>query len=323
MLTALGDQAGFSLRRGAAGRGSQPPPPDTGRRVTLEVEDQPFFETLDRLCREEDLVFSRDYRSGDLLLSESLARIPKPPVTYAGPLRLALVSYSINRQSRFTGETTISSHMQLSVDVEPRAPVIGVLSPVQPTILEDDRKKSLLQEQPRTSNRYLLRAGPRRQFHVSFALLPPSRDATAIARVEIPLEVLIASEIAEAVLEQPPVEPADGAGKPVAKTTALGLSLDSVQHAGEAFVLGISFDAPAVEGEAPPGVQAAWEEIQVVDGQGRTVPTQAMQTRQSGAGRQSRTIRATTDQVGAIRVRCLTRFVSRKISVTFKDVPIP
>ncbi len=320
VLRALGATAGSHIRRAVPTSGDQ-------ELVSFRVEDLPFLQALDQLCRQENLLRYRDYASGDILVNPSPTRVPEPPVAYAGPLRVALVNYSINRQLRFDGTRQTSSHIQIQVEIEDRAPFIGLLGPILATRAEDDRGGNLLPDAA-TPNPHVLRAGSNRQFNTSLALQPPSEGASRLVAVEVPLRILVPSEVAEASLLHPPMEttsnavptPSPGSGE---SAPGIDLRLEAVNEIGENRAITISFVAPPLETPPPAGSQMAWEEILVYDGQGERMRPTGIQSRRDPDGRQRRTLTLPAVPIAEIQVRCLTDFRTETVTALFTDVEVP
>lgn len=294
------------------------------RTTTFTVEGRPFFEALDLLGAAESITVRRDFRSGRFQVG---AETPIPlPCRYVGPLKVALTTFSISRVSRFLGDPTTSAQLQLLVDLEEDAPVVGVLGPVRTTRVVDDRGADLSLPDV-GSTRFLIAAGPRRQIHLAAMIAPPDRDAKMLRVLELELAVVKQSELAVTSIRDPDLRvraPTNGAPPPEETHGSLSLALDGVQVIGEQLHVTVSFTPPRPEGDAPPNVVVSSEEIRVFDQAGHLLEPIAIHAGAVASGRQRRTILlGPGERPAEIEVRALARYEITPLTVCFEGVPIP
>jgi WD40 repeat protein len=191
-VKALAEQSGVRLEYLPQATSSGTP-----KNLTLELNGVPFWEALDRLCREARLVYTqRDGQSlrltaGVLPRSELLA--------YAGPFRIQADRWSYQRVLPLPEKDPTSNeflHLQLLLLGEPHAPVVGV---GWPRILEardadgQSRVPTVLPAGPNAFEPYSPSLWLRGKF-LHFRPTPKPKGTLKLARGTLPVEVMVARQ---------------------------------------------------------------------------------------------------------------------------------
>jgi len=319
VLEALGASGGLQLRaapQGAVPRTRQPPEPvNDAQIVSLEVENVPFFKALDRLCQDSGLVFRRDARTRIINLTPGPPSIG--PIIYPGPFRAEIRSFSVTRQRLSSGDVNVRSYMQIQIDVEREAQILGILSPLTAEVIEDDKGRSLLPDVV-TNRAYLMPAANNLQFNLSIMLQPPERDAERIRRLLCPLRIVVKTEVANARLMAPFAK-----GQVPSRESALKLRLDQLEVTGELTKLTISFARIEPEGEAPAGARIASVPTMTFSlASGEEVkPTQLR--RYNKQDRSSLQVTLPTKELAELRVQAVLGYATQSIALEFQDLKIP
>ena len=197
--------------------------------ISFEVADLPFYEALDRLCRDHGFVFSRDGRTGVIQIMEGTP--PVGSLAYSGPIRAEIRSFNITRQLRSTGELFVNAYLQIQVDVEDTAPVLGILSPLVASKVEDDTGKSLLPTVVPT-HFYMVQNSLRHQFNLSMTIVPPGRDARLLKHLVCPLKIVVPTSTLRARLIAPFT-----VGQRSDVKNSLELTLDDLKTSGDTMTI--------------------------------------------------------------------------------------
>jgi hypothetical protein len=309
-LERLGRAGGTTLRlRAADGR---EPTGQRGeeRRIDLHVTGIPWLEALDRLCEQASLFAARDYQTGEILLHPGVVQPGR--CAYSGPFRLALTHFSITRATQFQGPPTSMAHLQVSLDVESRAPVLGILVPLAIPVVRDDLGNSVAFV---TGGRP---AGMQpidrpRQLHFGVALEVPDPRARALLDLRIPVDAVVPEEslVAEA--------PILGAPAPGAR-----LRVDHVLESEAETQIILSFRPEPVSGEPPLPAPPAAEEFVVLAADGTALPLLQVRPGQPHEGREVRTLALPPGVAPAlVRGTWLLRYRVERVEFAFAEIPIP
>jgi len=313
----LGEAAGIAIAFGRSGPGV-PPPPGHDVPVSFSVKGISFFEALDRFCAITGCLFNTDYSTGGFVLTPGYGG-KTGPVRYDGPMRVLATSLSISRQTRFTDPPTINANLQLRINIEPRATILGIIGPVRKASAKDDLGNALT-FRTYSGPRNLQAMGRQRQTFQSLAFDAPKPTAKKLVEVRVPLELIVpssmlASEIQDLAASEPD---APGVG-------ALRLKIDTLAttQPGQHTVT-ISFHKPIAEGKVELRVTPDLEEIHVFDTKGQKIPIapNTIVRRRVGT-REVRTLRLPDTPVGRIQVRALRSFTVMKRVVTFAELALP
>ncbi|MAG56708.1 MAG: hypothetical protein CMJ83_10495 [Planctomycetes bacterium] len=322
----IGATVGAKIRYGNQPRvvkpgGQQPaqkpqPPPGGAVPISFKVQRVPFFEALDRFCKLANCTYHTDYASGDIILNPS-GQKGAGPVVYAGPLRIAATSLSVTRQTRFVGASTSNANLQVRIDIEPGAPIIGFLSPISGAQAKDD-KGNVISFRAWQGQRYLQNVSRNRQLYQSLAMDPPAVDAKKLVEISIPIEMVTPAEMigAELTSLQPAAPDAPG-------ESPLHLRVDSLTTQNDHQILTLSFEAPPAQGPGDLRAVPQHEEIEIWDVKGQRVEVLPNPSQRVINGRCIRTLRLPDVPLGRVRVRSMVRFRILRQIVRFKDLPLP
>ncbi len=311
----LGEAAGIPVRYGqATSRGTTP---GKGVPVTFSVKRVPFFRALDQFCDLTGCSYNGDYASGGFVLNP-ISGGPSGPVRYVGPLRASATSLSINRTTRFTGPPTTHANLQLRISVEPHAGVIGLLSPIVGASAEDDRGQAITFIE-RGGQRHLQSLAQSNQAYQALSLEPPSTEARELRQVKVPLDLVVPAAMINSAVTYTGTATGEGQG-----AGPLDLKIDSLQEQGETQTLTISFNAPVPEGDTPLQTVPSHEELSLYDVRGQIIRV-ARNTisRRSVGGRSVRSLRFSSEKLGRVRVKVLSRYRVMRASVTFPNLDLP
>jgi hypothetical protein len=180
--------AGTEVRTAGSARGAL-------ARVTWE--GTPFFRALDELCREHGQRWYRDARDGSIQVVPLRGTEPQdPPVLYAGALRLLLHQISTTRRLDFRGPPQAHLRASVQIDVEDRCDLAGIYQPVNGARAVTDGGAELVQEPAPQRTPWVQPCDKRRQFQVNLSLPPAPREASRLARLELPLRLVVADRVA-------------------------------------------------------------------------------------------------------------------------------
>jgi hypothetical protein len=313
----LGEQVGVVTRFGYA----RPDPADptavpAGGKfpITFEVRERPFFEAVDLLCAETSLGYYTDHMTGELVFTPT--QQPVGPVCYVGPLRVMPTSLSVTHQTRFVDPPTTQAYLQLRCDIEPSAPVIGLVTPVRGARARDDRGRLIAFVEP-VGQRRLQLLGAQRQVFQSLHLEPPDREARKIVGLEFPIEVAVPEQTLTATLVAVVVVPLDSPGEGPLELKVEG---DVLQNGRRQITL--SYRAPTPTGPSDLQGTVFWERIEVEDPRGQPI-VMGPPPRRQRQGLELRTLDLPEGPVGRIRVQCLVRFAVERVKVVFPELDLP
>ncbi len=170
-------------------RFQRPLPRSTRARLRVDIDKRPAFEALDIIAHEAGLRWMIDGGSGLIRLIKGVAG--KPLVLYEGPFRMALTSVSRNASLMFGNTPQDNCYIQMQIDIEPGAPILGLWIPPTLSQAKDSTGRQLVPETD-TYRSYFSPTAGRRSFTTSLRLEPPARDATSIPRIEGSLRVAVA-----------------------------------------------------------------------------------------------------------------------------------
>jgi len=311
----LGDAAGIPIRYGQAN--SRGTTPGQGVPVTFAVKRIPFFRALDQFCELTGCTYNGDYASGGFTLNPITAG-PLGPVRYVGPLRVAATSLNINRTTRFTGPPTTHANLQIRISVEPHAGVIGLLSPVIGATAEDDRGGAIKFIE-RGGQRHLQSLAQSNQAYQALSLEPPATEARELRQVKIPLDLVLPAAMVSSEVTYTGSTDGDEQGN-----GPLALKVDSLQEQGGAQTVTISFNTPIPEGDTPLQTVPSHEELSLYDVKGQLIPV-ARNTisRRNVGSRTVRSLRFSSEKLGRVRVKVLSRYRVKRASVTFPSLDLP
>lgn len=313
----LGLAAGVPIRYGQVQRGGVGAPPGQRVPISFSASGLPFFEALDRFCVLTGCTFNSDYATGGLVLNPTTGG-KVGPVRYDGPMRIAAMSMSVNRTTRFVDPPTTYATLQVRINVEPQARLLGLLSPVRGVTAKDGKGNTV---------RFTNRDGPRHmqslttnfQVFQAISMEPPATNAKKLVEVRIPLELVVPTRMVSADIAS--LDPSDaehaGAG-------SLRLKVDSHHRSGEKQTVTISFVAPIAEGKEPLRTLPQYEEIELYDlkGQRVEIPRRSIARRRIGE-RETRTLQLPNIPIGRLRVRTLSHYEILRKTVVFAELELP
>jgi hypothetical protein len=168
------------------------------KKISLSLDDVPFWEALERLCKATGLTYaSQGPRT--LLLQQGEGAPPRVPTAASGPFRLRVTALNYYRNLNLAGPPTgvpgrtEQLTMQMDVLAEPHITVLGIGSP-QLTEARDDNGESLLSDVgPRSDfrNQYV-GPGMLQALPIQATLRPPSRPNAALQVLKgtLPIEAV-------------------------------------------------------------------------------------------------------------------------------------
>ncbi len=312
-LERLGSLGGCTLRLAMASPGATAANDPAVRRITMDLPEAPFFSVLDQVCRELGYTMSRDYQSGDFLLSPG--QVPSDFVAYPGPLRAELTGLSLTRHVQFTGSSTSSASLQVRIDLESDTPVLGLLQPLEVSPTEDNLGNQVTFPRPPPQGRHVINFEHQRQSWLGVTMEMPDPRATKIPKLTLPLLVLVATEMGEAFDQVTD----SAASAPQAKP----FSLDHVFPSESELQLIVSYVADAPIGDGTVKQPPRGEKFTVLDASGQ--PIAVLQVR-PGASNQGREVRTLVLPPGShpsrVEARWVRRFEVRELPATFENVPL-
>ena len=310
-LTTVG---GTEVAFRAQGSGIEP-----HRTASITLEKATFFEALDKLCAQEELVYYRDYRSGGFLLSSGTP--PKQPVRYAGGLRIALTSVSVTRSTQFRTNPSTTAHLGVRIDLPDRLLIPGMVGPIAPKAIVDEKDRSLLSQAP-APNHYLMKANQQRQFNSTLRMEPPEKDAQWIRRLEFELPMVWPTATLIDVIHDPT--------PPTENDTALSIGplglqvLEWQTTTNGQMQLKIGFRSVLPEGDSPTRIQIpATARIEILNEQGSLIrPVRTTNTKQKDLEVRTFTL-PIGSQVHEIRAESLATYKIEKVPVVFENIALP
>jgi hypothetical protein len=168
---------------------------------TLHVDQQPFWEALDKLCREGGLALQRTYGE-DARLHLRFSDEYSPYVHHAGAFRLVAQGFqyhrsiefgALSRQALTEGQRSEQLTFRFTIMVEPRMPLLW-LGPIVLTEAVDERNNSMLPAEESTQEEDRRAYSDRGFYQDAWVnLVRVSRDARSVKRVRgfAPLRVLV------------------------------------------------------------------------------------------------------------------------------------
>jgi hypothetical protein len=288
---------------------------DASLAVDVSLKDAAFFPALDAVCAAAGATFYRDARDGAYVLRSAPQEKPGP-VAYRDGLRAALTQISVTRSRRFGGPASSSSYVQIQIDVEPGAPIVGVLAPVYAASAIDDRDRELASKD-RPPPSYVQRTDQTGRLPVAAPLAAPEADAKTIKKLRFDLKVVVPERTEEVEVPRPGesvgTEHGVGAVRVVVeewRTTETGVSVR------------VALERPTPQGDAPPGPALFDDRFEFVTASGETVEPRSTGTKNQ-VGKAQFVAELPPGDYAALRVSCLVRFAVRDVPVSFEEVPLP
>jgi hypothetical protein len=167
----------------------------------LQIEQQPFWEALDKVCKEGGLALQRTYGE-DARLHLRFSDDYAPYVHHAGAFRLVAQGFqyhrniefgALSRQAFADGQRSEQLTFRLTVMAEPRMPVLW-LGPIILTEAVDDRNNSMLPAEEPSQDEDRRAYNDRGYYQDAWVnMVRVSRDAQSVKRVKglVPLRVLV------------------------------------------------------------------------------------------------------------------------------------
>ncbi len=304
----LASEARYPVRVSAGGSGDRP--------VSVTWRDTPFFEALDQLARAAGLGVNRDPRDNTFILEPAVEK--PPPTAYAGPVRVSLTMMSVTRQIRFGGQAFVSATLQLRVDAEDRVDTLGMLSPLTPAEITDDRDRSLmLAGQQASQSTYVVRSDSRRQIQTFIQMQSPEPDAKAIKKLRFNVPLILPEELFEAKLTELTPSP-----NPAASQGNFRVWIEDWTETAEKRSVRISLDRPAADGPLPQAYPLYDDVITFLSPDGTVIHPRTSQTALGGR-KYTLTAELPVGPVGSVNVTSLKRARVLDLMCTFENVPLP
>ena len=313
----LGQAAGIPMRYGQVQRKGVAAPPGRQVPISFRAKGMPFFQAVDQFCALTGCTFNSDYSTGGLVLNPSTGS-QVGPVRYDGPSRVAAMSLSVNRTTRFVAPATTYATLQVRINVEPQARLLGLLSPVR-GVTAKDGKGNVVNFTTTDGPRHMQSLANNSQVFQGISMDPPVAGAKKLVEVRIPLEFVVPTRMVSADLTS--LEPT---GPEDAGTGSLRLRVDARQESGEQQTVTISFVTPAPEGKEPLRTLPQYEEIEVYDRREQRVDIPRRNiSRRRVQDRDTRVLKLPNIPIGRIRVRALSRYEILRKAVVFPSLELP
>lgn len=284
--------------------------------VTLEAKEAPFFDVLDKFCKEIGRGWYRDFNDGAFRFTAG-ATGGQPLVSYSGPFRISLRAITHNSTLTFGAAAVQNCYVHGQVDVDPAATVTGVWMPPKIEEIVDEQGRDLTAKKAvQTPN---LTAN-RKVFHFTANLAPPPADSKKVARFAGKFRVLVPETWRQATVEAP------GEGEPPKEVVGEELTVRFVSTAQRGNTTNVT-----VEIERPPLLSNPNVRNPVFDQTFIAVTADGeihRPTRRPGRRlvRGVETFTVFFDgklDVRAMRVKSLAAVEEREIAFEFKDLPLP
>jgi WD40 repeat protein/tRNA A-37 threonylcarbamoyl transferase component Bud32 len=219
-----------------------PPPAAPPPAFSLELDDTPFFEALDRMCEAVGLKCTT--RDGQSFQCTPGTPSRRAALAYAGPFRLRGAVWTERRDfplddKAAAGKDTLQ--LQVAMIGEPQAAVVGVGYPRLVEARDDDDRNLVLTPQPTLPTSYEpYGAGPLVRPRVLFFQPASARGGTLKdVRGLLPLEVMIRREDIATASDLSKIE-----GKTVAGEGGVRLTVQRVQTSGRQLTVSFALETP-------------------------------------------------------------------------------
>ena len=125
-------------------------PADPPKKLTLDLDNIPFWEAIDRLCAAGDLTFAIQFgQNGARVQLSDGPRLRREMIADAGPFRLQAMSWTSNRTMILSGkEPTAIDRLSLSLALQGRGDGVAGVGPLSFQEAEDDAGQPRLMDQP-------------------------------------------------------------------------------------------------------------------------------------------------------------------------------
>ncbi len=298
-------------------RFQRPLPRSTRAKIRLDIENRPAFEALDLIAREAGLRWMIDGGSGFIRLIKGVAS--RPLVLYEGPFRMALTSVSRNASLMFGGTPQDNCYIQMQIDIEPGAPVLGMWIPPKLTEAQDSKGRKLVPASDSFRSYFSPTAG-RRSFTTSLRLEPPSRDATSIPRIEGSLRIAVARVWDKVTAGIPP----EGEAPPAPLVSGdLEVTILRRSTQGETTVLEVSLARPPLYADEQRTRPIQEQTFLVLDAEGREIPLLGRPQPGRRGDKEIFTLRIRHSAPDRLMVGSVSAFALLTVPFHFEDVPLP
>ncbi|HGY92657.1 MAG TPA: hypothetical protein ENK43_15925 [Planctomycetes bacterium] len=298
-------------------RVQRPLPRSTRAKIRIDIDDRPAFEALDILAREAGLRWMIDGGTGFIRLIKGVAG--KPLVLYEGPFRMALTSVSRNASLMFGSTPQDNCYIQMQIDIEPGAPVLGLWIPPTLTKAKDSTGRKLV-PQTDTYRSYFSPTAGRRSFTTSLRLEPPAREATSIPRIEGSLRVAVAriwDKVTVAI-------PAEGESTPSALISGdLGVTILRRSKQGETTLLEVALARPTLYADEQKTRPIQEQTFLVLDAEGLEIPLLGRPQPGRRGDKEIFTLRLRHPAPDRLMVGSVSAFALKTVPFHFDNVPLP
>jgi hypothetical protein len=303
---ALAAASGYAVRSAT--------PADGERLVDVQCEDAPFFAALDALAAAAGAQQFRDPRDGVYVLRVSAEK--GGPATYVDGLRVALSSISVTRMTRFGSAASSSAFIQLQVDAEPGAGILGLLAPITVAEATDEQGRSLLPKEKQQVN-YVQRFDPAGRVPAAAMLSPPESDAKTLKKLRFDLKVVVPEQTAEVEIASPRADPENPRGD-----GALRVTIEEWREGDDGIAVRLTIERPVAEGAGPPNSNISDDQVTFVDAEGGRVQPKTSGAKNLGA-RADYHAELPKGSYASLRVSSLVKFAVRGVSATFEEIALP
>ncbi len=284
------------------------------RLISLSIKDASLLEALDILADSLDASWHMDGRISTVRLVA--AGVNTPHRVYSGPVRIAAERFMNNRSLSFGGQPINSCYLQLRIDVEPDAHLIGLWQPLQSTNITDDKGQALALPAARTA-RFQSVAG-RSTHSFTIPMKSPSAQAGVISLLEGTIELAFPKSYERVTLPLP--EP--GINPEPNGTESVRIQSVSPRSNPRRVVVIEAIPRPLqVDGAVNTGVQDRRAAFLMADGTRVEIKTLPHPRRQGN--KEIFTLTLPSGEIESIQFERLTAVRSQTVKFKIRDLPLP
>ena len=286
-------------------------------RIHFQLEQVPLLRALDMFCDAHKWHYNRDHRTGDILLYPRGAAV-SGLITYLDLLRIEATAYSTSLHTNFRSPATSRANLQVRIDAEPNAPIIGILQPIRDATGKDQDGNTLSFPVQANMQRYLQSFAGQSRVHLSLTLDPPAETATLLREVTLPLDVVVPEVIVESLCLDPRVMDATAP-----EIGPLALRIEAILRHNDHQELRLSHATLKAEGPDLLRLQPTYERIELRDVRGQELKSEVIEVAAMENGRMRRGFRLPKDtELGAVSIRMMTRYRIVRWTANLPDLPI-
>lgn len=327
ILAEIAKQSGYTIR---CDGGNEP-----NVRLSFDFADLPFWEALDRVCDAAGLVIGEQGEDGSM--AAYFNDTYNPHVCYDGPFKVVATNFNSGRGLQLAGLSRKQPtprqpeylSLNLSVQSEPKAPVVGIGNPTV-TKAVDDRGASLLpvgDAAPEVHESLYLTTPSFRSFNTNFAvgLVRGDRSADTLKEIrgKVPVQLLADTRPELVVPDLLTVKKRRFTGRSVE------LEVVSADFRNDLLTLELQFRRRAGDPDDYTWLNTLAMRVEVLDAAGAKLRFNGVSNQTNGPGVCGMTVQFTVPggpaKVGKPATLQFVEWVTvtREVSFVLKDVPLP